>query len=93
MVCLIGYDLNKPAKEYNDVYAAIKASSVDGTTWWHFLDSTWIIKSDLTVDDIYSNIKPNIDNNDNLLVIEVKNNKQGWLPKNAWDYLNDTIFF
>ncbi|MBU3146838.1 hypothetical protein [Clostridium sp. CF012] len=92
MVYLIGYDLNKTDKNYDGVYTAIKESSVSGSTWWHYLDSTWIIKSNLTVDQVQEKIKLETDENDHFLVIEVKNNKQGWLPKDAWDYLNNNIF-
>lgn len=92
MVYLIGYDLNKADKNYDGVYTAIKESSVNGATWWHYLDSTWIIKSNLTVNQVSDKIKPETDENDRFLVIEVKNNKQGWLTQDAWDYLNDNIF-
>ena len=89
MVYLVGYDLNKAGKNYDGVYTAIKESS---TAWWHYLDSTWIIKSNLTVQQVYDKIKPETDDNDRFLVIEVKNNKQGWLTQDAWDHLNDVIF-
>lgn len=89
---LISYDLNKSDKNYDGVFNAIKESSANGTTWWHYLDSTWIIKSNLSVNDISSKIKLEADENDFFIVIEIKNNKQGWLPQKAWDYLNNTIF-
>ncbi|MBH0331066.1 SinR [Brevibacillus brevis] len=91
-VYLISYDLNKSGKDYKGVYEAIKASSVGGNTWWHYLDSTWIIKSNLSVQQVYEKIRLHTDSDDFFLVIEVKNNKQGWLPQDAWDYLNNVIF-
>jgi hypothetical protein len=91
-VYLISYDLNKSDKNYDGVYTAIKESSINGSTWWHYLDSTWIIKSNLTVNQVSSQIQTQIDANDSFIVIEVINNKQGWLSKEAWDYLNNYIF-
>lgn len=89
---IIGYDLNKTGKDYEGVFEAIKAASVSGNTWWHYLDSTWIIKSSLTTSQVYDRIKPHIDNDDSVLIIEIKNNKSGRLPQKAWDYLNNVIF-
>lgn len=37
---LVGYDLNRPHQDYGDLIDAIKALG----TWWHCLDSTWIVK-------------------------------------------------
>jgi len=46
-VLLIGYDLNKPRgdRDYPDLIEAIKAIS---GSWWHHLDSTWLIETDKT---------------------------------------------
>jgi len=43
---LIGYDLNRPRGKdaYPDLIEAIKGLD----NWWHYLDLTWIVKSDLT---------------------------------------------
>ncbi len=90
MVYLISYDLNKSGQDYNSLYQAIKDSS--SGQWWHYLDSTWIIKSYLSVQQVSDNIKSKMDGNDSLFVIEVKNNYSGWLPKDAWKYLRENIF-
>lgn len=91
-VYLITYDLNAPGKNYDKIFEAIKEASVGGNTWWHHLDSTWFIKSNLSVQQVSDKIKTHVDGNDFYIVIEVINNKQGWLPQKAWDYLNDVIF-
>lgn len=90
MVYLITYDLHKPGQDYEGLYDAIKSASTGA--WSHRLDSTWIIKSTLSVDAVSAKIKEKVDKDDHFIVIEVKNNKQGWLPKDAWTYLNDNIF-
>lgn len=62
---LISYDLNKPGQNYNDLYEAIKKIG----TWWHHLDSTWIIRSSQSAEEIRDQLKANIDSNDKLIVI------------------------
>lgn len=90
MVYLITYDLNKSDKDYEGVYQAIKDAS---TYWCHYWDSSWLIKSNLeTADAVFDKIKPHLDNNDRCFVVEVKNNKQGWLTKEQWDTINTKIF-
>lgn len=86
----ITYDLNKAGKDYEGVYQAIKDVSV---SWCHYWDSSWLIKSNLSsADDVFQKIEPHLDSNDSCMVIEVKNNKQGWLAQNQWDFINKEIF-
>lgn len=87
---LISYDLNKKDKNYDGVYQAIKNSS-DGT-WCHPLESTWLIRTSLTVEQVSDNIQKQIDSNDMFLVIEVKKNYQGFLTEEMWKYLRENIF-
>jgi hypothetical protein len=62
---LIGYDLNKQGQDYKTLIDEIKKLG----TWWHCLDSTWIIKSDSTAEAIRDYLKQYIDSNDELLVV------------------------
>lgn len=90
MVYFITYDLNKTGKDYEGVYQAIKDAS---EYWCHYWDSSWLIKSELkSADDVFQKIKPHLDDNDRCFVIEVKNNKQGWLTEKQWDFINTNIF-
>lgn len=91
MVYFITYDLNKAGKNYDGVYQAIKDASTG--VWCHYWDSSWLIKSTYTsADDVFKLIQPHLDSDDRCLVIEVKNNKQGWLTQKQWDYINNNIF-
>lgn len=90
MVYLITYDLNSPGQKYDDVIEAIKSTS---TNWCHYWDSSYLIKSNCqTAEEVFDKIKPHLDKNDRVLVIEVKNNKQGWLTEEQWNYINKSIF-
>lgn len=87
MKYLIIYELNNKSKNYSGLYDAIKNS---GNSWWHYLENTWIVQSHNTPDSISTQLLPYIDKEqDFLLVIKIDaTNKQGWLPKEAWDWLN-----
>ena len=61
---VIGYDLNRPGQDYKSVFDAIK----DIGSWWHCLDSTWIVKSNLTAVQVRDKLAVHIDANDKLLV-------------------------
>ncbi|NBI06690.1 hypothetical protein [Senegalia massiliensis] len=82
-VYLISYDLNKPDNNYESLYETIKSYEA----WWHHLDSTWIIETSSSCQSVSNNIKSHIHSDDNLLIIEVKNNFNGMLPNHAWEYL------
>lgn len=89
-VYMITYDLNSKGQNYDDVIQAIKDSSTG--TWCTYWKSSFLIKSNLSVQEIVDNISPHLDGNDCLIVIETKNNYQGWLNEEQWDFINDKLF-
>lgn len=87
MVYLITYDLRTPGRDYTSFYDAIKSYG----NWQHPTESTWFITSFThRADGVYSHLSMFIDKKyDRLLVIEVnQTNKQGWLSKDFWNWLN-----
>lgn len=67
-VYMVGYDLNKPLQNYAELIDAIKSYG----TWWHHLDSTWIIETDDTAASVRDNLGQHIDGDDELLVATIK---------------------
>lgn len=69
---LITYDLIAPrtAEDYQQLHEAIKAF----TYWAKPLESVWLIKSDLSREQIMNFLRQRIKVNDKLLIIEVTNN-------------------
>ena len=65
---LISYDLSSPGQDYASLIDAIKALS---KTWWHHLDSTWIIRHPGPATEIRDALSPHIDSNDELLVVQL----------------------
>ncbi|NLC96879.1 MAG: hypothetical protein GX675_04860 [Erysipelotrichaceae bacterium] len=89
-VYLITYDLNKSDKNYEGLHNEIVKLS--NNNWCKPLKSVYLIRSSLSSQSISEQIMNVIDKNDYLLVIEVKNNKYGWLTQQMWDYINQYLF-
>ncbi len=84
MIYAVNYDLKKPGQNYNDLYTAIKGCG----DWWHHLGSTWLLDTNLDASGIWKKIEPHVDKNDSFLIIGVTRDYTGWLPKDAWEWLD-----
>lgn len=82
---LISYDLNKADKNYDGLIDAIKDYN-----YIKVLRSAWAIETNLSAESIYNSLKPYIDDNDYLFIVEINtNNEQGWLRKDIWNWLQN----
>ena len=80
----ITYDLVSPGQNYSKLAEAIK----DVGTWWHYLDSTWLVATTLSANSIFERLKSALDSNDHILVVDIGSDHQGLLPKDAWEWIN-----
>lgn len=87
MVYMITYDLNSAGQRYNELISAIKGAS--NGRWCTYWKSSYLIQSPLSPSQIADRLKPYLDSNDRLIVIEVKRNYEGWLTDDEWNYIND----
>jgi len=87
MLYAITYDLNKPGQDYPGLYEAIKELG----TWWHYLDSFWLLDSSKSAQQISDAILSKTDKSDYLLVIRVTSDYAGWLPDKSWDWIKEHI--
>jgi len=85
---LITYDLNKPGQNYDKLYDAIKGLG----TWWHYLDSTWIVDTSLTPAQVWEELRPAVDTGDSVLIVDITNDpNSGWLPQKAWAWIKEHV--
>lgn len=84
---LVTYDHKGPATQYASLFETLK--SFPG--WWHYIDSTWIVVADSDARGVYEKLKPSLDNDINLLVVEVGSERAGWLPKKAWEWIKKNL--
>ena len=89
-VYMITYDLNSKGQNYEDVIQSIKDASTGA--WCSYWKSSYLIKSNRTVQQVSDKITPHLDSNDRLIVIETKANYQGWLSEKQWKYIRENIF-
>ena len=83
MIVLVTYDLNNPTKDYTPLFNALKAQG----QWWHQLRSTWLIDTHKSPTEIWNAIAPYVENTDRVLVTNLAPGHQGWLGKDAWDWI------
>lgn len=87
MIYAINYDLKRPGQNYDELYQAIKGCGA----WWHYLDSTWLVDTNLTASSIWDKLAPYLDKNDSILIIGVTRDYSGWLTPDAWKWINDRV--
>ncbi|MEK5167185.1 hypothetical protein NYE69_33425 [Paenibacillus sp. FSL R5-0527] len=85
-VYVVSYNLNKAGQDYNGLYEVLKSFG-----YCKYLDSTWLIATNLTADQLWQRIQPHVDKNDRVLIIRVTNEYSGWLPKPAWEWIKEHV--
>ncbi len=88
-VLLVTHALNNQYKDYSPFFTALKSNCNE---WWHYFDATWIVVTIHTPDQFARSLFPYMETADRLLVVKLQKDFQGWLPKDAWDWLNAKYF-
>lgn len=86
-VHIISYDLKKEGHDYSGLYEKIKQCG----EWRHYLDSTWLVSSSKSAQQIYNLVKGSLDANDHILIAEITNDYYGYLNKTAWDWIRQKL--
>lgn len=88
---MLTYDLNNPGQRYDDVIRVIKEEISNGV-WCTFWKSSYLLRSNLTTNQMLDKLNPYLDKGDRFFVTEIVNNYQGWLTEDEWEYINNNIF-
>lgn len=72
---LITYDLSKPGQEYTTLIDHLQSYP----SWWHCLESTWLVRTSEGPSDACNRLKPFLDANDKAVVINVTSDPAAWL--------------
>jgi hypothetical protein len=83
MIYIVTYDLVGRG-DYTPFYEALKKQG----PWSHYLASTWLISTGKSPEEVMSAIRPYMNGQDLLLVAELGPRYQGFLPVQAWDWIN-----
>ena len=69
----ITYDLRKPGRNYENVYAYLK-----GFEWCRPLESVWFVRTEKTAEQVRNDLLVRIDANDGLLCVNVTDDAMAW---------------
>lgn len=84
---LITYN-HRPGRSDRALIDAVKALGA----WWHHLDGTWLVQSDLTVAQLREHLGSYLDPGDKLLVVDVAGDHRAWrgFSESGTAWLRDT---
>ena len=85
-VLLVTYDLNRPGKDYPDLLKTIKEYS-----WAKISESSYAINTTKSPIDVFNQLKPFVDKNDNLYIINLKRPYTGFGPKEVNEWLEQNL--
>ena len=76
---LIGYDVHSPRSDaYDELVKAIQSLG----TWWHHLETIWIVQCAHRPGEVRDRLKPRLGDQDQLLVIDISGDDAGWFGIN-----------
>lgn len=83
---LVGYDLNSPGQNYSDLIERLERFR-----YWHHLDSTWLVRTQMSATELRDDLRRLIDSGDELLVVDVTG--RGWAGTgfSSYDWLKNNI--
>ncbi len=87
MLYMVSYDLRKKGKDYIGLYEQLKNSP----GWAHYLGSTWLISTNEQPKDLYERLSAHLDRSDYILIAPFSGNYYGVLPKEAWEWIKQSV--
>jgi len=87
MIYLFTYDLHPSFPRNVD---ALTNELRNSEAWCNYLERTWLIGTRETHHRLNARIAPYLSPNDYWLVVRITYEYSGWLPKEAWDWINKT---
>ena len=82
-IYMINYDLHKPGQNYSSLFKEIQLKEC-----CHAMESCWLVYTNENAEMLYNRLCKHIDKNDHILVSNFGNDRQGWLPKNVWEWID-----
>ncbi len=83
----VSYDLISPGQDYDKVIDKVKELG----SWAKVHKSFWYVNSTYSASEAVAHIKPALDNNDKVYVVDAGNNVAAWnaLSKDVGDHIKD----
>ncbi|CAK1221925.1 hypothetical protein [Fructobacillus evanidus] len=87
---ILSYDLNSPGQKYDDVKKVIDSF---GGSYIKILESTWMLRNNLSPQEMSDRLSKACDKNDSYLIIEIAKNYQGYLTHEKWEFIKENILY
>jgi CRISPR/Cas system-associated endoribonuclease Cas2 len=84
---LVTYDLNSPGQKHAKVLELIKSSN----NWERLSESSYVINTSLSPDQVYKHFEKLLDTNDNIWIISLKKPYSGFGSKKVIDWLDNNL--
>ncbi len=86
---LLSIDLKGVASDYKDFFAKIQVLGGGEEGVLRILDSTWVLNTTLTANEVSDALKGLIQQGDRFIAVDMtsRDNRQGWLTKAMWDWI------
>ena len=84
---LVSYDLKNSPYTYIPLMKELRNSY----KWWHYIDSTWLVLRYESLAELQEKLVPLVFTTDQLLIMPAKGPAMGWLPKEAWAWVNQNV--
>lgn len=84
---IVTYDLKQPVEKYTPFFEELRRSY----KWSHYIENTWIVLRYDALAELGSKLRPLIFQSDRLLILPAKGPADGWLPKDAWQWIRDNV--
>ena len=92
MIYVVSYDLAPNLFRNVTPFLQELESTEHGRTWWHFLINTWLISTPETAQQLFARFQPHLlQGSDRLLIIEVGTTYSGFLPSEAWQWIQERV--
>lgn len=86
MMYLITYDLHQGI--FHNYQPFLREIEQIGS-WWRYMDRTWIVATDLPLKEVADRLTKHLGQPDRLLIIPLKQPYTGWLPNEAWEWIDE----
>jgi len=86
---MISYDLNDPGQKYDKVFEIIETFG----SYIKLQKSFWLIRTDLTPNEMTDKLNAVLDSNDSLFICELTNSFQGRATDSNWEFIKEHILY
>jgi hypothetical protein len=84
---VVTYELKGPPVLYQDLFTYLRASDA----WCHWVRDTWLVLRREPLVTLANDLRGKINQGDWLMVMPAKGPVDGWLPKEAWEWIHQHL--